>query len=48
MNFSNYQNRHKLRKFSSIDLYAILKPSEEFKRNWLSSFEIIPLLIFGC
>ena len=42
MNFSNYQNRLKLivRKFWGIDLYAILKPSAKFKRNWFTSFEI--------
>ena len=28
-------------------LYAILKPSAKFKLNWFTSFEIIPLLIFG-
>ena len=48
MNFSKYQNRQKLRKFQSIDLYAILKHSAKFKRNWFTSFEIIQLLIFGC
>ena len=48
MNFSNYQNRRTLRKFLGIDLYAILKPSAQFKRNWFTSFEIIPLFIFGC
>ena len=49
MNFSNYQNRQKLRKLWGIDLYAILKHSAKFKRNWLTSFEIIiPLLICGC
>ena len=47
MNFNNYQNRQEVRKFWGIDLYAILKPSAKFKRNLFSSFEIIPLLIFG-
>ena len=48
MNFSNYQNRQKLRKFCVIDLYAILEPAAKFKRNWFTSFKIIRLLIFGC
>ena len=48
MNFSNYQNRRKLRKFWGIDLYTILKSSAKLKRNWFTSFEITPLLIFGC
>ena len=48
MNFSNYQNRRKLRKFCGIDFYAILKISAKVKRNWFVSFEMIPLLIFGC
>ena len=44
MNFiSNYQNRRELKKLSGIDLYATLKPSAKFKRNWFASFEIIPL-----
>ena len=47
MNFSNYQNSQKLRKFWGIDLYAIMKPSAKFKRKWFTSFEIIPFLIFG-
>ena len=47
MNFSNYQNRRKLIQFPGIDLYAILKPSKNFKMNWITNFEIIPLLIFG-
>ena len=46
MNFRNYQNRRKLKKFQGIDLYAMLKPSAKFKLNWFTSFEIIPLLIF--
>ena len=48
VNFSNNQNRRKLRKFWGIDLYAILKPSAKFKRNLFTTFEIISLLIFGC
>ena len=46
MNFDDYPNRRKLRKFWGIDLYAILKPSAKFKRNGFTSFEIISLLIF--
>ena len=37
----------RLKKCSGIDFYAILKPSENFKRNWFTNFEIIPLFIFG-
>ena len=48
MNFSNYQNRRKIKKCWTIDLYAILKPSAKFKLNWFTSVEIIQLLIFGC
>ena len=45
---SNYQNRQKLKEFWAIYPYAILKPSANFKQNWFTSFEIIPLLIFDC
>ena len=48
MNFTNFKNRQNLRKFRGIDLYAIPKPSAKFKRNWFTSFEIIPLLNFDC
>ena len=47
INFGNYQNRWKPRKFWGIDLHAILKASAKFKRNWFTSFKIIPLPIFG-
>ena len=48
MNFSNYQNKWKLRKFGGFDLYAILKPSAKFQRNWFTTFKIFPLFIFDC
>ena len=31
-----------------MDPYAILKSSAKFKLNSFTSFQIIPLLIFGC
>ena len=48
LNFRDYQNRRKLRKFWGINLYAILKSSSKFRRYWFNSFEIMPLWISGC